>query len=54
VAGKGITVMAKNLRALAEESSMAYKDVGDVVHVTHDAGISLKIAKMRPIGVIKG
>ena len=54
LADKGITVMAKSLHSLAEEASEAYKDVSDVVHVAYEAGILLKIAKMRPIGVIKG
>ena len=39
---------------LAEEASEAYKDVGEVVEVTHQAGISLKVVKTVPIGVIKG
>jgi len=32
----------------------AYKDVSQVVEVVHNAGISKKVAKIRPIGVIKG
>jgi tRNA-splicing ligase RtcB len=32
----------------------AYKDVTDVVNVVHHAGISLKVAKLVPMGVIKG
>jgi tRNA-splicing ligase RtcB len=46
LASKGITVMAKSFHSLAEEASEAYKDVSDVVHVAHEADISLKIAKM--------
>jgi len=32
----------------------AYKDVEDVVNVVHNAGIARKVARLRPIGVIKG
>ena len=54
LAGKGITVMAGSMASLAEEASEAYKDVARVVEVTHRAGISQKVARMRPIGVVKG
>ena len=51
---RGIAVMAKSLRTLGEEASLAYKDVSAVVEVVHRAGISRKVAKLKPIGVIKG
>jgi len=51
---RGILVRAQNRSLLAEEASEAYKDVADVVDVCHGAGISYKVAKMRPIGVVKG
>ncbi len=51
---RGIYVRAQNRALLAEEASEAYKDVADVVEVLHEAGISLKVARMRPIGVVKG
>ena len=54
MAGQGIVVRAQNPRALAEEASEAYKDVADVIDVLERAGISRKVARMRPIGVIKG
>ena len=54
LAAKGIAIMAASRASLAEEASEAYKDVTEVVHIAHGAGISLKIAKMKPIGVIKG
>ena len=41
-------------RGLAEEQPKAYKNVDDVVDVVHQAGLSKKVARMRPIGVIKG
>ena len=42
------------MASLAEEASEAYKDVSDVVEVTHQAGISLNVMKSVPLGVIKG
>jgi len=51
---KGIIVMSAGRETLAEEMSEAYKDVSDVVEVVHSAGISTKVARLRPIGVIKG
>jgi tRNA-splicing ligase RtcB len=51
---KGIAIKAKGYKTLAEEMSDAYKDVSDVVDVMHKEGITRKVAKIRPIGVIKG
>ena len=51
---KGIIVRSAGRETLAEEMSEAYKDVSDVVEVVHKAGISKKVARLRPIGVIKG
>lgn len=51
---KGITVRARNKNTLAEEMSEAYKDINMVVDIVHKAGISQKVAKMKPLGVIKG
>lgn len=51
---RGIVVRAQNRGLLAEEASEAYKDVAEVVDVCHGAGISKKVARMRPIGVVKG
>ena len=51
---RGIKVRTANMSSLAEEASEAYKDVAQVVEVAHQAGISRKVAKLRPIGVIKG
>ena len=50
----GIVVMSAGKRTLAEEMSEAYKDVSNVVDVVHRAGISRKVAKLRPLGVVKG
>jgi len=54
LAARGITVKAENMASLAEEAPQAYKDVSEVVDITHQAGISRKVVKTRPIGVIKG
>lgn len=51
---KGIFVLAEGRSTLAEELPEAYKDVDEVVDVVHKAGLSLKVAKIRPVGVIKG
>jgi len=50
----GIMVRCHNRAALAEEASEAYKDVANVVDVLERAGISRNVARMRPLGVIKG
>jgi tRNA-splicing ligase RtcB len=51
---KGIIVQAHGRGTLNEEIPEAYKDVQDVVEVVHNAGISHKVARLRPLGVIKG
>ena len=51
---KGITVRAGSMSSLAEEASEAYKDVSEVVDVADKAGISRKVLKLKPMGVIKG
>ena len=54
LAAKGITVKTGSIGSLAEEASEAYKDVSEVVDITDKAGLSHKVAKAIPIGVIKG
>ena len=54
LAARGILVKTGSMGSLAEEASEAYKDVNEVVEVTHRAGISRKVARAVPIGVIKG
>jgi tRNA-splicing ligase RtcB len=51
---QGILVMAQDPHLLAEEASIAYKDVADVVEVCHKANLSKRVARTRPIGVVKG
>ena len=54
LASKGILAKCASRGGLAEEASEAYKDVTEVVGITHRAGISRKVLKATPIGVIKG
>jgi tRNA-splicing ligase RtcB (3'-phosphate/5'-hydroxy nucleic acid ligase) len=51
---RGILVRAPGRRTVDEEISEAYKDVADVVEVTQGAGIGRKVARLRPIIVVKG
>jgi tRNA-splicing ligase RtcB len=54
LAARGVVARARSWRGLAEEQPDAYKDVDLVVEVVDRAGLSKKVARMRPIGVIKG
>jgi len=51
---KGILIIAKGRGTIAEEMPEAYKDVDQVVKIVEKAGLSKKVAKLRPLGVIKG
>ena len=51
---KGIIVKASGRGTIVEEAPQAYKDVNEVVGVVHNAGISRRVCRMRPLGVIKG
>jgi tRNA-splicing ligase RtcB len=51
---RGVVVRAAGLSTVAEEMPEAYKDVADVVGVMHGAGITRRVARLRPLGVIKG
>ena len=51
---KGILVKGQTRSGLTEEKPDAYKDVSEVVSVVHNAGIARKVAKLRPIAVMKG
>ncbi len=50
----GIHVRAGSMSGLAEEAPMAYKDVDEVVETVSGAGIARKVARLRPVIVIKG
>jgi len=51
---RGVVIQASGNRTVAEEMPHAYKDVANVVDVMHNAGITTKVARFRPMGVIKG
>jgi tRNA-splicing ligase RtcB len=51
---RGIYVRGAGQGTIREEISEAYKDVSDVVNVVHQAGIGKKVARLKPMGVIKG
>lgn len=51
---KGIFVEAGSFKGLAEEAPIAYKDVNIVVETVIDSGIAKKVAKLRPVVVVKG
>jgi tRNA-splicing ligase RtcB (3'-phosphate/5'-hydroxy nucleic acid ligase) len=50
----GISICVGTPQAITEEAPEAYKDVNQVIEICHNAGISKKVVKLRPIGVIKG
>ncbi len=51
---RGIYVRGESMKVLAEEAPDAYKDIDQVVDVTHRGGISKKVARLVPMGVMKG
>ncbi|MBW2994767.1 RtcB family protein, partial [Candidatus Woesearchaeota archaeon] len=51
---KGIFVKGASWKGIAEEASGAYKDVDEVVKVSHDAKIGKLVVRLKPIGVVKG
>jgi len=51
---KGILVKCYSMRGIAEEAPQAYKDIDEVVEVVHQAGLSKKVARLKPLAVIKG
>ncbi|NPA31007.1 MAG: RNA-splicing ligase RtcB [Chloroflexi bacterium] len=52
--GEGIRVRAGSMRGLAEEAPFAYKDVDAVVETVVGAGLARKVARLRPVAVVKG
>jgi tRNA-splicing ligase RtcB len=54
LAEKCIMTQSTSPKVLAEEAPLAYKDVEEVINSVHDSNISLKVARMTPLGVIKG
>jgi tRNA-splicing ligase RtcB len=54
LARQGIRVRAGSMKGLAEEAPEAYKDVDEVIESVTRSGIALKVARLRPLVVIKG
>ena len=54
LAQQGVIARCRNWKGLAEEQPAAYKDVSVVVDVVHRAGLAAKVARLRPVGVVKG
>jgi tRNA-splicing ligase RtcB len=50
----GIYLKSKSNRGVAEEAPGVYKDVDAVVKIAHNSGIARKVARLRPLGVVKG
>lgn len=51
---QGILVRSESRDGILEELPEAYKDVDEVIEVVHNAGLAKKVARLRPVGVIKG
>ena len=51
---QGIVIRCPSNRGLAEEAPLAYKEVDKVVGVVERAGLAARVARLRPIGVVKG
>jgi len=51
---RGVVVRSASKKGLVEEAPEAYKDVREVVDVVHNSGLARKVARMRPLAVVKG
>jgi len=51
---QGIVVRAQNTSLLAEEAPSAYKDVSHIMDIVHEVGLARKVARLKPLGVLKG
>jgi tRNA-splicing ligase RtcB len=54
LAKKGIVLQSTSWKGIAEEAPAAYKDVDEVVRVSHEVGIGRLVARVVPVGVMKG
>ncbi|HIH16915.1 MAG TPA: RtcB family protein, partial [Candidatus Diapherotrites archaeon] len=54
LARRGIIIKGHGLKGIAEEAPGAYKDIDQVIDVVHHAGISSKVARVRPLICVKG
>jgi tRNA-splicing ligase RtcB len=51
---KGILLFAEDMKTIKEEAPQAYKDIDEVIKVVAGAGLAKKIARVRPLAVLKG
>jgi tRNA-splicing ligase RtcB len=51
---RGIYVQTASFSGLAEEAGSAYKSIDDVVHAAEQAGLSKRVARLIPVGNVKG
>ena len=51
---RGVFVQSRGKKTLKEEMPQAYKDISHVVEVVHQANLARKVARLKPLGVIKG
>jgi len=51
---RGIFIEAGSFKGIAEEAPLAYKDIDQVVETVSNSGIAVKVARLRPVAVIKG
>ena len=51
---QGVIVRSETRNGISEEIPEAYKDVDAVINVVHNAGLSRRVARLKPMGVIKG
>ena len=51
---KGIYLRAQNVRVISEEAPGSYKDIDDVVASVTGAGLTIPVARLTPLGVVKG
>jgi tRNA-splicing ligase RtcB len=54
LARRGVELKSTSWKGVAEEASAAYKDIDEVVRVSHEAGLGRLVARVVPIGVMKG
>jgi tRNA-splicing ligase RtcB len=50
----GVVARSETRDGILEEVPEAYKNVDEVIEVVHEAGLARKVARLRPMGVIKG
>ena len=51
---KDVIIVSDNVRALLDEAPLAYKDINEVIFTLVEAGLTMPIVKLKPMGVLKG